>query len=458
MLNKEKIKEILNIALKTGGDFADIFIENTQSNAIVCEDNKIEKILSGTDVGAGIRVISGEQMGYACSNDLSFSSLKKAAEQAGASISGKAKKAAISLKKIEPVVNFEIKKPADKVSLSEKIKVVETANSTARSFGERVKQVIVQYGDVKQDVIIANSEGSYVEDQRVRTRFIIQVIAAKDGVLQTAHEAPGGFCGFELFEKYDPKKTAEIATKRALMMLDAPHAPTGKMTVVLSGEAGGTMIHEACGHSLEADFILKRTSVFAGKMGQKVASDLITVIDDASLPGNYGSFRFDDEGTPAQRTILIENGILKDYMSDKYNARELGLNPSGNGRRENFRHKPVPRMTNTYIAPGKNDPQEIINSVKNGLLVKRMGGGEVNTTNGDFVFEITEGYLIEDGKIKNPVRGAALVGNGPEVLRIIDMVGNDLTFMTGTCGKFDHAPVSDGQPTIRIPEIIVGGR
>jgi TldD protein len=241
-------------------------------------------------------------------------------------------------------------------------------------------------------------------------------------------------------------------------MLEAPHAPAGKMMVVLSSEAGGTLIHEACGHALEADFIMKGTSIFGGKVGQKVASSLVTVIDGASMPGRFGSYLFDDEGTASQETKLIENGILKAFMSDRFTANQLGIPASGNGRRESFRTKPVPRMTNTIIASGKSDPEQIINSIKNGLLVKRMGGGEVNVTNGDFVFEVSEGYLIENGKIKYPVRGAILTGNGPKVLEIIDMVGTDLGWQTGVCGKYDHVPVADAQPTIRIPELIVGGR
>ncbi|MFH1684580.1 MAG: TldD/PmbA family protein, partial [Candidatus Margulisiibacteriota bacterium] len=331
-------------------------------------------------------------------------------------------------------------------------------NKTARSISDKVKQVTVRYSDSNQAITVANSEGIYVEDNRIRTRYFINVIAEKNGILQTGYEAPGGTVGFELFEQYPPAEYARQAAERALRMLDAPHAPAGKMMVVLSSSAGGTLIHEACGHALEADFIMKGTSIFGGRVGKKVASDLVTVIDDGTLAGRFGTYAYDDEGTPAQKTILIENGILKGFLSDKYTAKQLGLTSSGNGRRQDFRHKPQPRMQNTIIAPGKMNPEEIIASIQNGLLVKHMGGGEVNVTNGDFVFDITEAYLIENGKVKHPVRGAILTGNGPKVLEIIDMVGSDLGWQTGVCGKFDHAPVSDAQPTIRIPEIIVGGR
>ncbi len=459
MLTKENLEEILSAALKNGGDFAEVFIEETNTASVSCEDNKIEKILSGTDIGAGIRLISGEEIAYAATTDISLESLLKVAKGLSETNNNK-RYPAINcgeLRVSSPKPNEVIKRP-NLVPIEDKATMVELLNKTARSFGEKIKQATVRYSDINQAVTIANSEGKYVEDNRVHTRYFINVIAEKAGVLQTGYEAPGGTVGFELFDIYPPEESATKAAERALLMLDAPHAPSGRMTVVLSSEAGGTLIHEACGHSLEADFIMKGTSVFCGKLKQKVASPLVTVIDDATIPQKFGSFSFDDEGTLAQKTILIENGILKGYMNDWFTARELNMKPTGNGRRESFRTKPVPRMTNTIINPGNHNPQEIIDSVKNGILVKRMGGGEVNVTNGDFVFEINEGYLIENGKIKHPVRGAILTGNGPKVLETIDMVGSDLGFQVGVCGKYDHVPVGDAQPTIRIPEIVIGGR
>jgi TldD protein len=458
MLTRDNLEELLATALKNGGDFADIFIEETISTAIACEDNKIEKISGGTDAGAGIRVISGTEAAYIASSSPSLDGLREAAEKISGSITGTKKKYNLTLTPQVAAQGPQVKRRPHEVSTDEKTAAASLLNQTARSFGDKIKQVTVRYSDSNQAVSIANSEGLYVEDNRIRTRYFINVIAEKNGILQTGYEAPGGTVGFELFEQYPPAEYARRAAERAIRMLDAPHAPAGKMMVVLSSEAGGTMVHEACGHALEADFIMKGTSVFGGKVGQKVASDLITVMDDTTLIGRFGTYAFDDEGTPAQKTILIENGILKGFMSDWFTARALGITRSGNGRREDFRHKPVPRMTNTLIAPGATDPAAIIASVKNGLLVKHMGGGQVNVTNGDFVFEVTEGYLIEDGKIKSPVRGATLIGNGPKVLASIDMVGSDLGFQTGVCGKYDHAPVADAQPTIRIPEIIVGGR
>ncbi len=460
MLTQDQLQELLATALFQGGDFADIFIEETTSTTIGCEDNKIEKIQSGIESGAGIRVINGKEIAYIASSDTSFDSLHKAATHIANSVNGQTLNRTISLKPHlgkSAEVSHVIRKP-EQVSMAEKTAQVELLNKTARSVSPLIKQVTARYADSNQAVTIANSEGLYVEDNRVHTRYFVNVIAQKENILQTGYEAPGGTCGFELFEHYLPEKMAIKAAERAVMMLDAPHAPAGKMMVVLSSEAGGTLIHEACGHALESDFIMKGTSIFGGKIETKVASELVTVIDDGTLHGRFGSFSFDDEGTPAQKNILIENGILKSYMTDRFTANIVGLKRTGNGRRESFRTKPQPRMTNTIIAPGEMDPDEIIASVRNGLFVKRMGGGQVNVTNGDFVFEINEGYLIENGKIKHPVRGAILTGNGPKILEIIDMVGSDLGFQTGVCGKYDHAPVSDAQPTIRIPEIIVGGR
>jgi TldD protein len=265
--------------------------------------------------------------------------------------------------------------------------------------------------------------------------------------------------GFELFDLHPPEEVAEVATKRSLLMLSSRKAPMGSMAVVLSSEAGGTMIHEAIGHGLEADLAQQGLSVYSNKVGEKVASSLITVVDDPTLPQRRGSYPFDDEGVPSQRTLLVENGILKGYLYDRLTALKDGVQSTGNGRRESYHHKPIPRMSNTMIVPGKMKPEEIIRSVEKGLFVKKMGGGQVNTVNGDFVFEVSEGYLIEKGSVSEPVRGAILIGNGPQVLKEIDRVGDDLGFGIGTCGKDGQGvPVGDAQPTLRIPELVVGGQ
>lgn len=454
----EDLKAILEAALEGGGDFAEIFLERRRTTGISCEDNKIERVHSGLEQGAGIRVIKGENTIYGYTNELTKDSLLETARLVGNAAGGKGTKPEIKWQRPRPNWDFQIKKRPDEVPVEEKVALVQRANEAARAVDKRIVQVSVAYGDVIQEVTIANSEGVLVQDERVRCRFMVNAVATDGKIIQTGYESAGGLMGFELFEENDPVELARKAAERAVRMLEARPAPAGRMTVVMAGEAGGTMIHEACGHGLEADLVQKQLSVYAGKKGQQVASPLITVIDDATLPGKYGSFRFDDEGQPGQRTVLIKDGILEDYMYDYLTARKEGRKSTGNGRRESYRDRPIPRMTNTFIAPGKDDPQAIIRETQRGLLVKRMGGGQVNTTNGDFVFDVAEGYLIENGQIGPAVRGATLTGNGPEVLKMVDRVGSDLGFSLGTCGKDGQGvPVGDAQPTIRIPEMVVGG-
>jgi len=458
VLSKGDLQEILQLAAAKGGEFADIFIEEKKTVGVGCEDDKIERINSGIDAGAGIRVVSGDTTAYAYTNDLSKEGLSEIARVVSNASSGGQKDLSMDLREVKPTVDFTITEMPDQVSIDEKVDMVNIANKTAREFDTRIKQVSVGIADVIQNVVIANTQGDYVEDQRVRTRFMINTVAAADGVIQTGYNAVGGFAGFELFKEYSPDEVANEAAGRAVKMLEARPAPAGKMAVVMSGEAGGTMVHEACGHGLEADLVQKRLSVYADRKGEKVASEAVTVIDDATIKGKYGSFRFDDEGSPGQKSVLIKNGILEDYMYDRLTSIKENRASSGNGRRQSYQDKPIPRMTNTYIAPGREDPEKIVKHVKDGLLVKKMGGGQVNTTNGDFVFDVAEGYLIKDGEIAGPVRGATLTGNGPEVLQIVDMVGSDLGYTIGTCGKDGQGvPVSDAQPTIHIPEIVVGG-
>ncbi len=458
MVNKENIIRILKIALENGGDFADIFVERKRTTTISLEAGKIERINSGLDVGAGIRVISGDSTSYAHTNDITVAGLEKLAALVSKAVKGETGRVASSLQSVPANWQPDFKKKPAAVAIEDKVALVEKMDKAARDIDPRIKQVTVGYGDVEQVVLIANSEGTLVEDERIRTRVVINAVAQEGDAIQTGFESAGGLQGFEIFDEVNMEEIARSAAKRAVALLDAKPAPAGRMPVVMAGEAGGTMVHEACGHGLEADLVQKKLSVYAGKVGEKVASELVTVIDDATIPGNYGSLAYDDEGTPGEKTVLIEKGILKSYMYDKLTAMKEGRFSNGNGRRQSYQDRPIPRMTNTYIAPGESDPEEIIRETKEGLLVKKMGGGQVNTTNGDFVFDVAEGYLIKDGKVGPLVRGATLTGNGPKVLQIVDRVGNDLGFAIGTCGKDGQgAPVSDAQPTIRIPELVVGG-
>jgi TldD protein len=310
-----------------------------------------------------------------------------------------------------------------------------------------------------QDVVAANSDGVYRADTRVRLNFAINVVARDGDVLESGFEAVRGTRGFEMLDDDVVAECATTAARRAVLNVGAEPAPAGTYTVVLSSEAGGTLIHESVGHGLEADLNLKGLSVYAGRIGQKVASELITVVDDGRDPGQRGTATMDDEGTPTQRTVLIEKGVLRTYLSDRKHAQQLDIARSGNARRESFRYLPICRMTNTLIERGESDPDEILRSVKDGIFVKKMGGGQVDVVSGNFAFEITECYRIRDGKLAEPLRGATLVGQGPKLMSEIDMVGWDLGYSTGTCGKDGQgAPVADAQPTLRIPSVVVGGK
>ena len=459
MLTEKDLEKIIGAALQQGGDFADVFIERKNVTGITCEEDKIERIHSGIELGAGIRVLFRDRTAYAYTNDVSLEGLLAVAEVVSKAVKGTGRDAAVNLKKKEARDASPVKYFPGDIPVEDKVALVQRGNAVARAYDGRIKQVTVGYGDTLQELTIANSQGLFVQGERIRCRMVANVVVSDGRNIQTGYEAMGGNAGFEYFTEYHtPEEIAQKAAARAILMLEARPAPAGKMAVVMAGEAGGTMVHEACGHGLEADLVQKELSVYAGKEGSRVASELVTVIDDATVPQKYGSFAFDDEGIAAQATVLIEKGVLKTFMYDWLTANKDQTNSTGNGRRESFKHKPIPRMTNTYIAPGEYDPEEIVAKTSKGLFVKKMGGGQVNTTNGDFVFDVSEGYLIENGRVTAPVRGATLTGNGPEVLRIIDMVGGDLGWGIGTCGKDGQGvPVSDAQPTIRIPEMVVGG-
>ncbi len=459
LIANEFLLRMIRKALSKGGDYADVFVERTGSLSIQLEDDKIERISTGTDAGVGVRVIFGDKTAYAYSNDFSEDSLLDIAESVSKAVNnGDVEEINISLMKASPTVTFNIKYSPSDIEIKKKIQLINNANKIARSVSSKIKQSSIFYRETMQDTCIATSEGRVTEDNRIYTLALVQVVASEGNVIQTGYEPVGGLIGFELFDNSPLEEVALKVAHRALRMLSASKAPGGRMPVVISAEAGGTMIHEAIGHGLEADLVQQGLSVYAGKVGQKIASSLITIIDDSTLPNKRGSFSFDDEGVDSQRTILVKEGILKGYMYDRLTAMKEGLHSTGNGRRESYRHRPIPRMTNTFIAPGSERPEDIIKSVDKGFFVKKMGGGQVNTVTGEFVFEVSEGYLIKNGMIGEPVRGATLIGNGPDVLKSIDMVGDDFGFSIGTCGKDTQGvPVSDAMPTVRIPEMVVGG-
>ncbi|MEN2995263.1 MAG: TldD/PmbA family protein [Thermodesulfovibrio sp.] len=440
---------------KIKADYIDIFFEEKNTNQLQMEENKIQKCSHLFDKGLGVRLIINEKILYAYTNDVT----KRGIDELLSKLKNyKHYRTPINLKKSVPMKKFFIKNNPQEINTLEKIKFVKRANDISWLQSKKVRQVKVFYSDTIQNIKIANSEGYFTEEQRCYILFFVQAVTSEDNTIQTGYEVVGGLKGIELFEEISPEEIALKATQRALMMLKAKRIKGGRMPVVISSEAGGTMIHEAVGHGLEADLVQEGISVYSGKIGDKIASDLITVIDDPTLSNMRGSYIFDDEGTPSQRTVLVEKGVLINYLYDKYTSMKEGKSSTGNGRRQSYEHYPIPRMSNTFIAPGEHSPEEIIRSVDRGLFVKKMGGGQVNTVTGEFVFEVQEGYLIEKGSVGEPVRGALLIGTGQEILKTIDMVGNDLGFSVGTCGKNSQAvPVTDGMPTIRIPEIVVGG-
>ncbi|MGE5552805.1 MAG: TldD/PmbA family protein [Betaproteobacteria bacterium] len=459
MITIRELEPVLERALRGGGDFAEVYVERRRTQALVYEADRLERAVTGSERGAGIRVVQGDSSAYAFTNDLSEEGLMAAAEVvAAATRAGQSGRVELPLAAREASFVPEVRQLPDEVALADKAAVVERANRAARAADSRVRQVTVNYRELDQEVTIANSLGFQAEDRRVRTVLAVNAVAAQDGVIQTGYDSVGGHAGPEMVEGEVPERLAEKAARRAVRMLSARPAPSGRMPVVMAAEAGGTMVHEACGHGLEADLVQKGLSVYASRQGEQVASDLVTVIDDATLAGRYGSARFDDEGVPCRRNVLIERGVLRQYMHSLITSRRAEVEPNGCGRRESYRHVPIPRMSNTFVAPGKDDPGRIVAETERGLYVTRMGGGQVNTANGDFVFEVAEGFLIERGEVGPAVRGATLTGNGPRALRIVDRVGSDQGFTIGTCGKDGQGvAVTDAQPTLRIPELIVGG-
>lgn len=460
MIGKELAGKILSEALKTGADLAEVYVEDTRNLRLEMEDSKLEKATRGADRGAGVRVFFGNLVTYAYTDNLDENSLMDAARAAASAGSGSAKNHMIDLTERKSPLNYPIEKPFDTMNIEEKAKLLFRADEAGRAYDPRISQVFGWFQELNRHMWLYNSVGVACEDDRSYVETAIGVIAQKNGTIQRAYEGFGARSGLELLDKRDMVDLVKELAASAILMLDARPSPAGEMTVVMPNGWGGVLFHEACGHQMEADFITKGTSAYAGKVGQQVANPIITAIDDGTIPGRRGSLHFDDDGTPAQRTVLIENGILKEYMWDLVEARRAGRDGStGNGRRESYRHMPMPRMTNTYIDNGSHDPQEIIESVKQGVFIKRMAGGQAELTRGDFVFSATEAYLIENGRLTAPLRGATVMGNGPKVLMEIDMLGNDLALDPGQgmCGKGQAARVSLGQPTVRIPKVTVGG-
>jgi TldD protein len=459
MIEESVLQRVLGTALRSGGEFAEVFAEDKRNSSARLDDGRVEELTSGLDRGAGIRVVRGDTTGFAHTADLSEEGLRSAAEAAAAAArggGGGVKEVAVTRREVQRPHEVQIL-PQD-VPKAAKVELLQRAESAARSEGDSIRQVSALTADSRRRILIANSDGVLVEDDQVRTRFMVQCVAVGDTGMQTGYEGPGRTIGFELYDEIDVEDTARTAARRALNMLKARPAPSGKLPVVLKKGAGGVLFHEACGHGLEADLVGKDASVFRGRVGEQVASPLVTLVDDGTYAREWGTYAVDDEGNPAQRNTLIENGVLTDYMWDFLRARKEGRTSSGNGRRQSYQHLPMVRMTNTYVLEGEEDPEEIIRQTPHGVYCVQLGGGQVNTATGDFVFGITEAYMIENGEITDPIRSANLIGNGPETLQLIDAVGNDFDTWAGTCGKDGQGvPVSSGQPTLRVGAITIGG-
>jgi TldD protein len=459
VIEESVLQRTLHRALANGGDFAEVFAEDRRSSNATFDDGKVEELRSGRERGARVRVVRGETTGYAHTADLSEDGLREAAEAASAAASSGGPGAnVVPLTRRPSTPPHEVAVLPESVEKARKVDVLMRADDAARAEGDAIRQVTVSYADGRRRILVANSDGLLTEDDQVRTRMVVNCVAGGDTGLQTGMEAPGFTVGFEYFDEHPPEEIARIAAARALSKLSARPAPSGKLPVVLKRGAGGVLFHEACGHGLEADLVGKDASVFRGRVGEQVASPLITLVDDGRLAREWGAYAIDDEGSPAQRNVLIQDGVLNDYMWDLVRSRKEGRASSGNGRRETYQHLPMVRMTNTYLEEGAADPDEIIRQTPYGLYCVALGGGQVNTATGDFVFGITEAYMIEDGRVTEPVRAAQLIGNGPEALRAVDVVGNDFETWTGMCGKDGQSvPVSSGQPTLRVAQLTVGG-
>jgi len=461
-ISKTQLKKILTQALSRGGDHADIFFEYRATSFIKMEENIIKTTSYSISSGAGIRVIDGEQIGYSYTEDITFDNLKEAASAASYIATNKKENLIAPIQRTRKRNLYSVSTYSIEEPISRKTDLIETVNKTARGYDSKISQVTVTFSEELRKILYVDAEGKFFEDIQPLVLLTCYCIADDGKTRQGAGVATGGRSGLEFYE-IDENSPTEIATEAAhiaVTNLDARPAPAGSLAVVLGPGESGILLHEAVGHGLEADFARKKLSNYSDKIGEKVASEHCTVIDSGLIPGLRGSINIDDEGTLPEETIMIENGVLRGYMHDILSARIMDMHATGNGRRESFKYPPMPRMTNIFMKPGNYDPEEIISSVKFGIYAKRFAGGQVNIVNGDFTFGVSEAYLIENGKITAPLKDVTLIGNGPDILRKVEMVANDLKFSRGgwTCGKNDQrVPVGIGMPTVKVSEITVGG-
>lgn len=460
MIDQSVLERVLDTALRTGGAFAEVFAEDRTNGSAMLDDGRVEQLTSGRDRGAGIRVVVGDTTGFAHTADLSEAGLSRAALAASAAArdgGGGVREVALT-ESSYPSPNTVSIFP-EEVAKGDKVDVLRQADAAARAAGGEITQVSASVGGSRRRILVANSDGLLTHDDQVRTFFSVSAIADGDTGMQTGRKTIGHTVGWELFDRIDVDAFAGEAARQAITKLGARPAPAGQLPVVIGPGSGGVLFHEACGHGLEKDLVDKGASVYAGRLGELVASPLVTLVDDGTIAEEWGAFAVDDEGSRAQRNVLIEDGVLTEYMWDFLRSRKDGRPLSGNGRRQSYKHLPMVRMTNTFLEGGETDPDDIIAATEHGVYVAQLGGGQVNTASGDFVFGMVEAYLIENGKITAPLREGNLIGNGPQCLADIELVGNDFAFGgPGTCGKDGQGvPVGDGCPTLRVKQLTIGG-
>lgn len=447
-------------ALSRGGDFAELFVEDTNQLSFQLRDGKVSELAQGCRQGVGVRVVAGDVYGYAWLDGFNADDLLQAAGTAAA-IAQSGHPQVVPVRELSVPDLYPLEHPLSELGFSDKMELLKEADARLREADERLHQVIIGYTEEMRHIRVATSDGVDVRDEQPLMRVASVVVALQNGKRKQGFHAYGGRVGRELLDKQPPAKELMKAADMALTMLDARPIKGGPMPVILCPGWGGVLLHEGVGHGLEGDFNFKGSSLFAGRVGQEVASELVTVVDDATIPYHRGSLNIDDEGTPGARTVLIEKGVLRGYMHDRISASQLGAAPTGNGRRQSYTKPPIPRMTNTFMLGGDASPEDIIADTKEGILAKALGGGQVDIASGDFVFDVQEGYRIEDGKVTHPVENATLIGNGPKTLTLVDMVASDFSLCTGvgTCGKDGQSvPCGVGEPTLRVHEMTVGGR
>ncbi len=453
-------ERLLAAALSRGGDYADLFFEYEVGGSYSFDEGFLKAAGRAVTMGLGVRVMKGDATGYAYVEELTEEAMLHAAKTAAQIADGGGAPAPVGLKRREPASRYPIETLSLDIPGADKRALLERADEVARAEDDRIIRVDASFYENIREVLIATSDGKMVYDRQPLIRFGVRAIAEDGGKRQSGSSGGGGRIGLEYFEDTSPEWHAKEAVRQAIAMLDAREAPAGELPVVLAPGDSGILLHEAVGHGLEADFNRKGTSNYTGKLGEEVASKVCTVVDDARLMSSRGSINVDDEGNTPEEAVLIENGILRGYMQDQHSAKFFDVGPTGNGRRESFKSHPMPRMTNTLLLAGESDPEEILKTVKYGVYARKFGGGQVDISNGDFVFSLTEGYLIEDGKLTAPLKGVNLIGNGPDVMRKVEMLGNDMQTSDGiwTCGKDGQSvPVGVGCPTVKIGAVTVGG-